>query len=1306
MYVSKVYQYAVDSYGDVRTLVRGLPYQCPDDWEEVLDSLDEDSNLYLVKEPDNPKDKLAIAAYLDDRRIGYVAASDNGKIWLYMTDEKIPCQFIERFEASFKIAFENPRSLFLDMPFQDIYKDKYGVSEEPFANFEIPFLTNPKDKDYVWFDDRTYIRDLEEYIPDFRRKLAARLIILAGRKNSKGEYYYYLPYANNPLSVINDDTIRGLIDKYGFVVALPDVPMKTGQGGIIMDLHVTYFSKTNFKDFDLANQSELVFSLTSDYYVSSQMSAANQTTANSEKHVGSQDVANDDEDMFMQEPQATPSYSKSDYILKKGEVTTSSIDESTFIKIDKIATELYSFVRQTLFRSMELFSYLKKHTPYYNQFYDFGEYETLIKVFVIKDLGRIYKGLNHSVNFDTAEGKVLFLYMEKDTGGKSETSYGAFNELCNPKLLFEAATKMRGVIEKLMKSCYEYDIVLWTDADFIIHSFLKDVNKEWAKRYMELMHQFASAVTGGNEKTLVSSTNSIRESSAIDEFFPLFGITLGKTTWEQVEDMGYKVEIYKDGPARKVRVNNVNFWDDEGEGVFTTILWLYNRYNNTDFPPLWQSKGFFWELSYNEWIALFKKLGFKITVNKEPSQRELSGRNVLTAEFEALSSDGFLLFTMSFDWGENGCLTSSPKSLNWINVKYKGPVTVGKKQVNSGTNEKASIKKEQDGEYYEVSDSPEGGKHVSMGVIVPDEGDEDFDFCSYNCTIRDKDQIDVITRYMKRFEAGNENRPFLMMGRVLFGTSNMYAFYSLDGEIIFKIIFDDKIKDWIKEAGFVLGKVKEYHYVDATNSLNLTLSVSKRKSGEKLFKQASEEAMDYIEVYCSSLADHDVEASIIDAVEKYMAGDSAMSYKVVIACQYGITECKTLDGEDVSIIYNDEIIELAEKNKGVFGHITKVDYDDDGDAWFTIRVSRSIPRLSLESSENSTKNITSAIDEFFPLFGITLGKTTLEQAEGMGGEIKNEGPNRHVWIGRVKFIDNEGRGVISSLDWFFHYVDFPQSWKSKGFSWDNSYDRWKKVFKELGFVVTVTQGPTHDNSSGVSTFKAKFEALSPDGILLFKMYFNNDGGYTSSPKTLETFSVIYKGSASGMGQVNSKEDEKTPEKVNRDEKEKIQEAVFQYCIFDVLGATLTNTPNRKWKYESWNVFGGTYETYVFTAPDGNTGKYKKCEAIVNRNSNTNYKFIGLNVDTVLLLLYHYRRVFDSSYQLEQCKKEYYKILDDSIGSVFITDSTPWLYICRSDGYSIGGSKTAQYDVLLYTSLYNKEYIDKLISQGELITIFK
>ncbi len=556
MYVSKVYEMPVDAYGEVRTLVRGLPYQCPEDWEDVLDSLNEDSNLYLVKEPDNPKDKLAIAAYLDDRRVGYVAASDNGKIWLYLTDDKMPCKFIERFDASFKISFENPRHLFEDMPFEEIYRDKDGVTDEPFADYEIPFLTNPKDKNYEWFDDRTYIMDLEKFIPDFRRKLAARMIILVGRKNSKGEYCYYLPYANNTIADIQDEDIKKTIDEYGFVIALPDVPMMTEQGGILMDLHVTYLTGIIFWTFNSIHQSEFVFHL---------------------------------------------------------------------------------------------------------------------------------------------------------------------------------------------------------------------------------------------------------------------------------------------------------------------------RENSNERPK---------------------------TKEKEPVKK-----------------------------------TQHEEST----------------KVQSGS-------QNHDGEYYEVSDDSEGGKHVSMGVVVPEEGDEDFDFCTYECRIGDKKQVNLIKKYMKRYEEGKEPRPFLMIGRPCIGLDDIDIFYSLDGEIIFDFIFDEKIKSWIREAGFVLGKVISYQPSSLwPNELDITLSVSKRKSGETLFKQASEEAMDYIEEVVESTADYKVEGKIIDAVNNYLTGHTTSPYQVAVVPWNGLAVYTTLDGEQIGMVLDSEIQELAEKNQGIVGHITDFEYDDDEiNVEFTIRVSRSIPRLALEQDSETS----------------------------------------------------------------------------------------------------------------------------------------------------------------------------------------------------------------------------------------------------------------------------------------------------------------------------------------------------------------
>lgn len=1148
MNVSKVYQMAVDSYGDVRTLVRGIPYQCPDDWEEILDSLDEDSDLYLIKEPDNPKDSLAIAAYLGDRRIGYVAASDNTKIWLYLTNERKPCTFIERFDASFKISFENPRVLFEDVPFEEIYKYRDGVTVDQYAAFDIPFLTNPKDKNYDWYDDKIYITDLEKYIPDFRRKLAARMIILAGRKNSMGEYCYYLPYANNPVAEVRDNLIKDLIDRYGFVIALPDVPMMNIHGIIIMDLHVTFIKNTNYKDFSLTHKSELVFNIVRDYKNNEQIAVDTKSTVDiKDKNNINNNISNEDDYMLFQNPQSTPSYSKNDYVLIKGEKKKTLLNKEYFKEIDKITSKLYNFVRQNLFPSMELFSYMKKHTPYAMLFNDFEHYETLIKMFIIKDLGRIYKGLNHSVNFATKEGKPLLLYMEKDMCDNPEVSYEVFNEVCNPKTQFEAAKKLHGVIEDLTKTYYEYDIELWTKEDFLIHSFLKEINKDWANSYLELMSEFASAVKNANGQLSESLKHNLGSStSLIEELFPLFGITLGETTWKQAEDMGNKVEVLKDSQMRSTDIGDVTFWDDEGVGIFTSLSWSHYSYNPTDFPTIWKSKGFSWDLSYDEWLDVFKKLGFKITVTRQPIQKEFSVRNTLSACFEAISTDGTLEFTMNFDYGENGSHTSSPRSLHSFDLYLKGPtdaatdqkefssdvkgtnsqmsdplksslgdsvsiideffplfgITLGettcKQAEDMGYKVKPFIKNKKsriaevgeidfwdyngdgvftslswyymeykftdfpplwkskgfswdssydewmdvfkklgfeitvtqqptqhefaghnslhaefealspngillftlafdhgtngcytsspkslsnlslyyegdikvltgqkksdevkepdklnpDGEYYHVTDSPEGGKHVSMGVIVPEEGDKDFEFCSYNCHIDDKEKINIITEYMKRFEEGKESRPFLMIGRPCLGLDDIDIFYSLDGKIIFNFIFDEKIKGWIREAGFVLGKVKEYHMFELTDTLDLTLSVSKRKSGEKLFNQASEEAMDFIEEYAVAITNTDVKEKIINAVEDFKKGISNSPYKVLIISKENIGVCTTIDGEEIAMIVNDEIINLARKNKGAIGYITDVDYDDDGinknNVWFTIKVSRSIPRISLD----------------------------------------------------------------------------------------------------------------------------------------------------------------------------------------------------------------------------------------------------------------------------------------------------------------------------------------------------------------------
>ena len=153
----------------------------------------------------------------------------------------------------------------------------------------------------------------------------------------------------------------------------------------------------------------------------------------------------------------------------------------------------------------------------------------------------------------------------------------------------------------------------------------------------------------------------------VSKFFPLFGITLGKTTWSDVERLGYKIEIHQKNADRKkcsVRINNVDFWDHESDGVFSSVFWLPS---NCDFPEQWSLMGFSWANSYDDWLKVFMRLGFMIKIIEAPQLEN----NSLKAMFEALSSDGKLLFVLDFCHGDFGGETFSPNSIFSIEVIYK-----------------------------------------------------------------------------------------------------------------------------------------------------------------------------------------------------------------------------------------------------------------------------------------------------------------------------------------------------------------------------------------------------------------------------------------------------------------------------------------------------------------------------------------------------------------------------------------------------------------------------------------------------------
>lgn len=150
---------------------------------------------------------------------------------------------------------------------------------------------------------------------------------------------------------------------------------------------------------------------------------------------------------------------------------------------------------------------------------------------------------------------------------------------------------------------------------------------------------------------------------------------------------------------------------------------------------------------------------------------------------------------------------------------------------------------------------------------------------------------------------------------------------------------------------------------------------------------------------------------------------------------------------------------------------------------------------------------TSAIDDFFPLYGVTLGKTTREQAKKLGAEVMvdEDTGDLYLVLEKVGFSYDD---IINDAGWSKSDRDFPSSWKSMGFSWKNTYDEWKDTFRRLGYKIDKRQ-PKQFVRNGHITLDYSFNALSPDGTLSFYMNFNFVE-LGSLPSTLSYFIVHYK----------------------------------------------------------------------------------------------------------------------------------------------------------------------------------------------------
>lgn len=162
------------------------------------------------------------------------------------------------------------------------------------------------------------------------------------------------------------------------------------------------------------------------------------------------------------------------------------------------------------------------------------------------------------------------------------------------------------------------------------------------------------------------------------------------------------------------------------------------------------------------------------------------------------------------------------------------------------------------------------------------------------------------------------------------------------------------------------------------------------------------------------------------------------------------------------------------------------------------------PDILSQSSQKSSS--------LFPVYGITLGETTLSELSEMGYSVeKYDNIKSHCKVNDLSFWDHNGDRVVEVI--YMTCYDFmPQIWQDNfGFDWKKSYNEWKRLLEDAGFIVSITQSPEIKLYQERNTFSAEFTAVKNNLEIDLDFDFGNDKneGYSVDSKN-SLFSIRIK----------------------------------------------------------------------------------------------------------------------------------------------------------------------------------------------------
>ena len=152
-----------------------------------------------------------------------------------------------------------------------------------------------------------------------------------------------------------------------------------------------------------------------------------------------------------------------------------------------------------------------------------------------------------------------------------------------------------------------------------------------------------------------STVQTIPTTQAVNasDLFPLCGVTLGKTTVQELARLGARATGGKTKRRASYNyyvIDGNNFWYSEESGIATHMYIAKGVYL---IPKQWQTLGFDWRHPYNDWFGLLQRLGFSITVEEAPRVVKYRGQDSFNAKLRAVRQTKMpLIIELGFNYSD------------------------------------------------------------------------------------------------------------------------------------------------------------------------------------------------------------------------------------------------------------------------------------------------------------------------------------------------------------------------------------------------------------------------------------------------------------------------------------------------------------------------------------------------------------------------------------------------------------------------------------------------------------------------------